>query len=178
MLARLLTGLALVTVIKIAVRYVAIGPFTPPAVLLFSIVDAATTVVLTPWASMGRPLPARNRAFRRALVVAFVSTLWLALVNLGLQAPGIYGGSMDGLEALLRIGLTAFPRSFFINPIGGLFVMLIAAAAGWAWLKFRLPRARARAGPAGPARAGAGAGRAAAGRGGRAASAPGDRRRR
>jgi hypothetical protein len=176
MLSRLLTGLALVAAIKIAVWWKGIGAFTPPAVLLFSIVDAATTIVMTPWASMGRPLPPRNRALRRALFVAFVSTLSLALVNLGLQAPGIYNGAMDGAEALLLLVFIALPRSFFINPIGGLIVMLIASAAGWAWLRIRLPRARGRTGRGGPARAGAGAGTAAAGRGGRATSAPGGRR--
>ncbi|HEY3110572.1 MAG TPA: hypothetical protein VGL23_17570 [Chloroflexota bacterium] len=179
MSARLATGLALLAITKIAFRYALIGAFTPVLVQVFSIVDAAAIVILTPWASMGRPLPRRNRIYRRALLVAFVSTLVLALVNLLLQVPLIYYGSTDTLEALLRILFEALPRSFFISPLGGLAVMLLASAVGWAWLKLRLPRtggAGGRARPGGSARAGVGARTAAGGRGGRAPSAPGGRR--
>src|SRR5690242_4452623 len=101
MLARLATGLTLMAATKILVRYIFIGPLTPPIVLAFTIVDAAMTVVLTPWAAMGTPLPRRKNIFRRALLVAAVSTLVLALVNLLLQVPGVYGGAIDLAEALL-----------------------------------------------------------------------------
>jgi hypothetical protein len=178
MAARLATSLALLAFTKIAFRYALIGAFTPALVQVFSIVDAAAIVILTPWASMGRP-PPRKRLYRRALLVALVSTLVLALVNLLLQVPLIYYGSTDTLEALLRILFEALPRSFFINPLGGLAVMLLASAVGWGWLKLRLPRtggAGGRARPGGSARAGVGARTAAGGRGGRAPSAPGGRR--
>jgi hypothetical protein len=181
MAARLATVLALLALAKIAFRYLVLGAFTPQHVVFFTIVDAAAIVILTPWASMGRPLPRRNRVYRRALLVAFVSTLVLALVNLLLQVPLIYYGSIDALEALLRILFVALPRSFFISPLGGLAVMLLASAVGWAWLKLRLPRtggAGGRAGPGGSARAGVGARTAAGGREGRAPSAPGGRRAR
>src|SRR3989442_12505848 len=93
MAARLVTGLALLALAKIAFRYALIGAFTPVLVQIFSIVDAAAIVILTPWASMGRPLPPRKRIYRRALLVAFVSTLPLALVNRLLQVPLISHGS-------------------------------------------------------------------------------------
>ena len=177
MLARLATGLTLLAATKILVRYIFIGPLTPPIVLAFSIVDAAMTIMLTPWAAMGQPLPRRRRIYRRALLVAAASTLALALVNLLLQVPGVYGGAIDLPEALLLIALVALPRSFFINPIGGLVVMLLASGVGWAWLKLRLPRAAAgRARPASSARAGAAAGTGGAGRAARARPAPGGRR--
>src|SRR5205823_7258511 len=137
-ISRLAIGLSLMALAKVAFRYTLIGPLTPAVVLLFSIVDAAMIVVLTPWASMGRPRPPRSRIYRRALFVAFVSTLVLALVNLLLQVPLIYYGSADALEAVLRILFEALPRSFFISPLGGLAVMLVASAVGWGWLKLRL----------------------------------------
>ena len=105
------------------------------------------------------------------------ATLWL--LRFGIAVPLIYYGSSDTLEALLRIVLEALPRSFFINPLGGLAVMLLASAVGWGWLKLRLPKsggAGGRARPGGSARAGAGARTAAGGRGGRSPSAPGGRR--
>src|SRR5690349_7249781 len=177
MVARLATGLVLLGVVKLVVGWAVIGALTPPAIQLFTIVDAAMTVVLTPWAAMGLPLPKRRNIYRRALLVAAVSTFVLALVNLLLQVPGVYGAALDLTEALLMIVLVALPRSFFVNPIGGLLVMLLASGVGWAWLKLRLPRAAAgRARPAGSARAGAAAGTGGAGRAGRARPAPGGRR--
>ena len=178
MFARLVTGLALMTLIKVGIRYTLIGAFTPPAVLLFSIIDAAMTIVMTPWASMGRPLAPRNRALPRALLVATVSSLVLALVNTALQAPNIYYGSLDLIEAVLRLALEAFPRSFFINPIGGIVVILISTAVGWAWMQLRLPKGSGRGGPGGAARGGGGARRAQGGRAGRPAPPPGARRTR
>src|SRR5919202_4294152 len=99
--ARLATGLVLMSVMKIAFRYTLIGAFTPAVVLFFSILDAAMVVVMTPWASMGRP-PPRRGLYRRALFVALVSTLVLAFVNLLLQLPLIYYGSADAPEGTLR----------------------------------------------------------------------------
>ena len=184
MVARLVTGLTMMTLLKVAFRYLVIGPFTPAVVFLFAIVDAAMTIVMTPWVSMGRPLPARRAIYRRALLVAAVSTVVLALVNTALQVPSVAATSTDTLEVILRLALDAFPRSFFPSPvgpnlIGGLVVVLIASATGWAWMKLRLPAAGAggRGRPGGPARATGGARRAGAGRAGRASSASAGRRR-
>jgi hypothetical protein len=185
MVARLVTGLALVALFKIVVRYTLIGTFTPAVVLLFAIVDTAMILVMVPWASMGRPLPVRGRALLRALLVAFASTLVLALVNTMLQIPQIYGKSADLFEVVFRIGFEAFPGSFFPSPLGGsnlfggLLVALIATLVGWVWMSLRLPKASrpaARAGPGGPARVRGGARPAAGGRTGRAPSPQGGRR--
>jgi hypothetical protein len=127
-------------VFKIVFRFTMIGAFTPAVVLLYTIIDAAAAIVITPWVSMGRPLPSRESSMRRAATVAGLMLLSVGIVNTLLQVQLIMAQSSGDLVlSALRVALEGVPQSFLLGPIGAVFLWGLATAIGWAWVKLRLP---------------------------------------
>src|SRR5438132_3516406 len=120
---RLLIVIGLMAVFKIVFRYTLIGAFTPAVVLLYTIIDAAAAVVITPWVSMGRPLATRETALRRAGLVAAAILVSVGVVNTILQVPLLVAQSSgDVMLASLRVLLEGVPQSFLLGPIGAVFL--------------------------------------------------------
>src|SRR5438552_781564 len=137
---RLLLAIGVMAAFKIVFRFTMIGAFTPAVVLLYTIIDAAAAIVITPWAAMGRPLPTRGPSMRRPGVLAAVILLAIGVVNTLLQIPLIAAQSSgDAVLTALRVLLEAVPQSFLLGPIGAVFLWGLATAIGFVWMRLRLP---------------------------------------
>lgn len=156
MVARLFRVIAVLIVLKLVVRFVLIGAFTPSAVALFTVLDVVAVVLTAPWVAAGPPLPARPYLLKRAFRVASILAVMLALTNVALQLPLLFARSRDTTVALIRVATEAIPNSLLngplVGPLWGIAAIGVAGGFAFSWLLIRVPADRTSEVPAARAR--------------------------